>query len=128
MFFDVENSRDRSTVFLERVSPEVIFLRPPEKLVIEVKAIGRFRNVRWFKNGLSVTLTEANSANHLEIYVRDPTTSDDLTLYEVNLRAADVLGQRNVPGELDFSVTPPGKVYVISGNVVIKKEYLSNNS
>ena len=101
----------RSTVFLEGVSPEVIFLRPPEKLVIEMKATGRYRNVRWNKNGLPVTFTEANFANHLEIYVRDPTTTDDLTLYEVSLRAADILSQRNVPSELDFSVTPPGEIF-----------------
>ena len=89
----------------------MIFLRPPEKLVIEVKASGRFRNVQWFKNGLPITLTEENSANHLEIYVRDPTTADDLSLYEVNLHGASPATQRTVPTELDFSVTPPGKIF-----------------
>ena len=119
MFFDVENQLDRSTVFLERVSPEVIFLRPPEKLVIEVKAIGRFRNVQWNENGLAITPTETNSANHLEIFVRDPTTADDLSLYEVSLRAADIFSQRNVPQELDFSVTSPGIIFDNKYNNII---------
>lgn len=118
MFFDVENQRDRSTVFLERVSPEVIFLRPPEKLVIEVKAIGRFRNARWNKNGLPITLNDTNSANHFEIFIRDPTTADDLSLYEVNLRAVEIFSQLNVPSELDFSVTSPGMIFNNKYNII----------
>ena len=112
MFFSSRRNQDISTLFLERVSPEVIFLRPPEKLVIEVKAIGRFRNVVWQKSGGSpITLTAENSSNHLEIFIRDPTTADDLTLYEVSLRAIDINDQQNIPPELDFSVTPPGNIF-----------------
>ena len=99
----------RSTVFLERVSPEVIFLRPPEKLVIEVKATGRFRFVRWQKTGVTIPSTEEDFSNHYEIYFRDQTTTDDLTLYEVSLRPASAGTQRTVPTELDFIVTSPGK-------------------
>ena len=89
----------------------MIFLRPPEKLVIEVKATGRFRFVQWQKNAVQITLTEESFSNHFEIYFRDQTTTDDLTLYEVSLRPASGGSQRTLPGELDFSVTPPGNIF-----------------
>ena len=99
-----------STVFLERVSPEVIFIRPPEKLVIELKAIGRYSLIRWQKNLLPLTIQPQQFPNYNEILVHGTTTQDDLGLYEVTLRAASPLTQRNVPTELDFMVATPGKL------------------
>ena len=100
-----------STVFLEKVSPEVIFLHPPEKLVIEIKATGRYRNIRWHKNGLPLTIQPQQFPNYNEILVYGTTTQDDLGLYEVELRAANPITQRNIPQELDFLVVPSGKFY-----------------
>ena len=98
-----------STVFLERVSPEVIFIRPPEKLVIELKAIGRYSLIRWQKNLLPLTIQPQQFPNYNEILVHGTTTQDDLGLYEVTLRAASPLTQQNVPIEIDFMVVTPSK-------------------
>ena len=97
-----------STVFLEKVSPEVIFLRPPEKLVVEIKATGRYWNIRWHKNGLPLTIQPQQFPNYNEILVYGTTTQDDLGLYEVVLHANPIT-QRNVPQELDFLVVPSGE-------------------
>lgn len=100
-----------NTIFLERVSPEVIFLRPPEKLIIEVKATGRYRNILWQKSGLRLLVQPQQFPNYNEILVYSTTTEDDLTLYEVSLFPANVLIQRVVPTELDFLVVSPGMIY-----------------
>ena len=112
--FTVVGGRNDSTVFLERISPEVIFLRPPEKLVIEVKPRGRVILVQWSKNvnQLSGTLG-VNFAYHREIYVQEETTQADIGLYEVQVFPDAVVGQRLVPNELDFIVTYPGN-FIIS--------------
>ena len=101
----------RSTLFIERVSPEVIYLRLPEKLVIEVKATGRYSFIRWVKNGEGLDVQPQQFSNYNEILVYGTTTHEDFGLYEVSLRAASLTTQRNVPSELDFSVVPPGMYY-----------------
>ena len=99
-----------STVFLERISPGIIFLRPPEKLVIEVKSRGRVTFLQWARNGNMFTgVLGQDFTYHGEIYVQEETTQDDMGLYEVNA-LVDVIygGQRLQPLELDFVVTLPG--------------------
>ena len=98
---------DYSAVFLERVSPEVIFLRPSEKLVIEIKATGRYRSILWQKNGVLLTVQPQQFPNYNEILVYASTSQDDLGLYEVSLRA-NPINQRYVPFELEFLVVIPG--------------------
>ena len=39
--------RQISTLYHESISPEVIFLHPPEKLVIEVRCRGRYNGISW---------------------------------------------------------------------------------
>ena len=108
---DIIHERGFSTLFLEKVSPEVIFLRPPEKLVIEIKATGRYRNIWWFKNGLPLTIQPQQFPNYNEILVYGTTTQNDLGLYEVTLYPANPVLQLLVPVELDFIVVSPGKFY-----------------
>ena len=96
-------------VMLERVSPGVVVLDPPEKLVIETRASGGYGQFDWQRNGVGfgtspfiVTLQEF--PNFFEIFVREPTNTNDLGLYEAEA------GQ-----EIDFTVTPYSKyMYVIS--------------
>ena len=108
---------------MKRISPEVILLRPPEKLVIEMKSSGRFARIDWQKNGVLITKTPEEFPNHNEIFVREPTSMDDLTLYEVSLFPASLGVQFALPAELDFIVTSPGRSLVtvsIDGiNIVI---------
>ena len=66
-----------------------IFLRPPEKLVLEVISVGDFNYIFWQRNGVtfsvapntafSVTLQEL--PHFFEIFVREPTTADDVGVY-----------------------------------------------
>ena len=99
---------------LERVSPRVIVLDPPEKLVIETSASGGYVQFEWQRNGNLFTVIPGTSPfivtiqefpNFFEIFVREPTTVNDLGVYEVEL----VGGQPQVP-EIEFAVTPYSKL------------------
>ena len=93
---------------LERISPRVIVLNPPEKLVIETRTSGGYQHYDWVRNGHPAAFVGGFSAiieefpNFFEIFVREPTTTDDLGVY-----AADFFitpGQAQVP-DLEFIVT-----------------------
>ena len=98
---------------LERVSPRVIVLDPPEKLVIETRASGGYQWLEWTKNGngftiipgqpFTVTLQEL--PNFFEIFVRELTTANDLGVYEVEL----VINTGPQVPEIQFAVTPYSK-------------------
>ena len=96
-----------NAIYLERISPEVIVLHPPEKLVIELKVTGRYQNIQWLKNAIPLTIEPQQFPNYNEILVYSTTTQDDLGLYEVSV-GANPLSQLLVPPELDFSVISPG--------------------
>ena len=81
-------------VTLERVSSEVIVLIPPEKLIVETSASGEYRQFEWSRNGTQLSLSEEEFPNFHEIYVRQPTTTDDLGVYEADL--PPTAGQTNV--------------------------------
>ena len=113
------DSNNVNSVFLENISlaaPEVIFVHPPEKLVLEVKAFGRYQRIVWQRNvDLLSSSTPQNPqefSNHYEIFVRGETTEDDLGLYEVSITGYDILNQRQVPTDVDFIVISPGELGV----------------
>ena len=99
---------------LERVSPQFIVLDPPEKLVLETRASGGYQQFDWVRNGspfrtdsgpFLVTLQEF--PNFFETFVREPTTANDLGVYEVEL----TLNTGPQPPELQFFV-PPYSEYI----------------
>ena len=98
---------------LERISSQVIVLDPPEKLVIETRASGGYRQFDWTKNmeafttaqGRPFTVTLQEFPNFFEIFVREPTTTNDLGVYEVEL----LLNTESQVPEVDFTVTPHSK-------------------
>ena len=102
---------------LERISPRVIVLDPPEKLVIETRASGGYRQFDWTRNGNPFTLTPGQPftitlqefSNFFEIFVREPTTANDLGVYEVEL----ILNTGPQVPEVDFIVTQYSK-YILS--------------
>ena len=110
-----------NTVFLENISltaPEIIFVRPPEKLVIEVKASGRYQRISWQRNveplSSSTPQNPQEFSNHYEIFVRGETTEDDLGLYEVYIFVYDILNQLQMPTDIDFIVISPSESFPIS--------------
>ena len=96
---------------LERISPQVIVLNPPEKLVIETRASGGYQHYDWLRNrnpfgtaGFPATPDEF--PNFFQIFVREPTTTDDLGVYEADLQITP--GQTQLP-DVEFFVTRYGK-------------------
>ena len=121
--YTIINGITRSTLILERVSPEVIFLRPPEKLVIEIKASGRYREIRWSINGtLQTNIMPSDYPNYNEILVRGATDITVVGLYEITFRVFS--GSQLVsPTELDFIVIVPGNNTVF----LLKTRHKNNN-
>ena len=111
-----------NTIVIERVSPEVIILRPPEKLVIEVRTSGEYQVHFWSRNENIFSAQPGSSfqvmlpqefPNFAEIFVRDNTTDDDLmTTYRVRLSLATANTQTHTllpgPQGVDFAVIAPG--------------------
>ena len=96
---------------LERVSPQIIVLNPPEKLVIETRASGGYQQYDWIRNGnpfgsSGFLVTPQEFPNFVEIFVHEPTTIDDLGVYEVDLTIS--AGQTQIQ-DLQFFVTRYGK-------------------
>ena len=93
----------------ERISPRVIVLDPPEKLVLETRASGGYSVFDWTRNGDRFSATIQEFSNFFEIFVREPTTADDLGVYEVELG----VGTGPQLPEIQFTVTPYSEyVYV----------------
>ena len=64
----------------ERISPSTIYLLPPEKLVIEVKASGGYSGIIWNKDGNALL---GEFTHFREIFVREPTNTNDYGTYDV---------------------------------------------
>ena len=101
---------------LERISPQVIVLSPPEKLVLETRASGGYSQFEWTRNGNPFMLGSGRFPisleefpNFFEIFVRDNTTVNDLGVYEVEFILAP--GQTQIP-EIEFAVTPYSKLII----------------
>ena len=106
---------------LERVSLQVIVLNLPEKLVIETRASGGYQQYDWTRNGdpfgsMGFPVTPQEFPNFVEIFVREPTTTGDLGVYEANLVIAP--GQIQIP-DLQFCVTRYGKDHIIENSVIV---------
>ena len=109
----VEQSGIRiSTLYLENISPTVIYLHPPEKLVIEVRCRGRYSGISWDRTGASINKTLLS--NHDEIYALGSTTEADYGFYQVILTPSPPSFQIIVPDNiLEFLVTAPGLNFVL---------------
>ncbi len=105
-----------STIRIERVSPEVFILRPPEKLVIEVRVSGEYEVLFWYK-GTRATfipglMIPQEFPNYFETFVRDNTTAGDEGFYFVQPQFKFGTSQSHVitpTGGVDFGVIAPGK-------------------
>ena len=105
--FVQQNEIQISTLYLENISPMVIILHPPEKLVIEVRCRGRYHGIYWNKIGASVD--RSLLSNHDEIYAIGSTTEVDYGFYQVFLTPSPPSYQIIVPDNiLEFLVIAPG--------------------
>ncbi len=95
----------------------MIILRPPEKLVIEVRMSGEYSVLFWYKGASGTVIPNTTFPqefpNFHEIFVRDNTTVDDEGLYIVvpQLKSGTSSTHNIIPTRVDFAVTPPGKLY-----------------
>ncbi len=90
------------------MSPSTTILRVPEKLVLEVRATGRYDFFDWFRNGdiqgtgdFNPTVQQLPHFN--EIYVKQTTSATDLGVYEV-----DSLSFSGLSPRVEFAVVAPG--------------------
>ena len=91
----------------------MIFLRPPEELVIEVRCRGRYSGISWSRIGASVD--RSLLSNYDEVYALGRTTEADYGLYQIVLTPSPPSFQVIVPNNniLEFLVTPPGLNFVL---------------
>ena len=81
----------------ERVSPIVVFIIPPEKLVLEVSASGGYSSIVWSRDGNALGTPAAPAVlseftHFFEIFVREPTTTSDIGLYDISYSGAGAIG------------------------------------
>ena len=106
-----------STIRIERVSPEVIILRPPEKLVIEMRVSGDYEVLFWNKGTASQAIPglmePQELPNFYETFIRHNTTFEDVGIYIVQPQfksGTESLYTLIPSGGVDFAVTLPGKL------------------
>ena len=105
--FVAQHGRQISTLYHESISPEVIFLHPPEKLVIEVRCRGRYSGISW--DGPSGSIDRSLLSNHDEIYALGRTTLADYGFYHIILFPSPPTFQDILPTNiLEIIVTAPG--------------------
>ena len=89
----------------ERVSPPVVFLTPPEKLVLEVRASGGYDLILWSKVGDSSFSQNPTTEliNFHEVFVRQPTTTSEYGIYRPHYSTEG--------GETRILVVPTGMLF-----------------
>ncbi len=104
-----------NNICIERVSPEVIILRPPKKLVIEVRVSGEYEVLFWYKGAIATfipgQMRPQEFPNYFETFVRDNTTADDEGFYSVQPQFKSGTSQTHTitpTGSVDFGVIAPG--------------------
>ena len=98
----------------QTISPDIIILCPPEKLVLEISNTGRYRFTQWARNGELAGIPSSrfqpfleSFAHFGELYFAENTTMEDLGIYEATVEPAPRSGQR--PVEVFFRVISLGK-------------------
>ena len=89
----------------ERVSAPVVFLTPPEKLVLEVRASGGYDFIVWSRVGDSSFSQNPTTEliNFHEVFVRQPTTTSEYGTYRPHYSIAE--------GETWILVVPTGMLF-----------------
>ena len=117
------SSRDTLTAYIvagevlrsTAISPDIIILRPPEKLVLEISNTGRYLFAQWARNGEQAGIPSSGFQPVLEsfvhfgevYYAENTTMEEDLGIYEVTVDPVPNSGQTRV--EVFFGVISLGK-------------------
>ena len=125
-----------TTIRIERVSSEVIILRPPEKLIIEVRVSGEYEVIFWRKGTTSTfipgQMRPQEFSNYFETFVRGNTTAGDEGVYIAHPQFKSGTTQTHtfIPTCcVDFGVIAPGKFNIY--NIVrreLKGKEITNSS
>ena len=111
-----------TTVRIERISPEVILLRPPKKLIFEVRVSGEYLSIFWFKSVISQPIEPQTQefSNFFETFARENTTTKDEGIYIVQpfLKHGTSSTHQLIPSAgVDFAVILPGMSITPKRNV-----------
>ena len=101
---------------IRAVSPPITILRPPEKLVLEVAATGRYNRIKWTRNGNGFQSVDfdtgpENFANFFEVYFNRSTSAADLGVYEVMSFPEGIIGQM-VSNTINFLVIQSSELHI----------------
>ena len=89
------------------MSPPVVFLTPPEKLVLEVRTSGGYDFIAWNKVGDgSFRQSLSELVNFHEVFVRQPTTTSEYGAYRAEYSP--------YTSETRILVVPTGMLYVFN--------------
>ncbi len=110
-----------NTLFLRRITQELVIVDPPEKLVLEVDSARAYLRLNWERNGVHFSpapsaafpITSEKFFYFFDVYVTEPTAEIDLGLYVVELNQA---GSQDTTGAPDqsFTVVPYGKPLTVA--------------
>ncbi len=104
-----------NVLHLSSISPGLVVIAPPEKLILEVQSSGAYHYILWKRNGLAYLFppwpfpsTPDRFFYFFDAYVREPTTEEHLGLYEVRL--VEDAGQNTTDAPIQsFTVARYGK-------------------
>lgn len=112
----IESSYNRlfhadTIISVQRVSPRINFIHPPERLALEVTAVGSFSLPYIVRNGASsigidFDIDPTTLLHFGDIYSANPTTTADLGHYIFDY---DSVSGRLFNAEIDFFVLEQGK-------------------
>ncbi len=109
-----------NTICIERVSPEVIIVHPPEKLVIEMRVSGDYEVLFWRKETINAFIPSQmlprEFPDYFETFVRDNTTAGNEGFYIVQPQFKSGTSQTHTitpTGGVDFGVIAPGKALIL---------------
>jgi hypothetical protein len=85
------------------MSPLIYYLTPPEKLVLEVKASGIYKYIRW---ALEWRRAPGETSHYDEVYVEEKTNNNSLGVYKPTVIPME--GLKGPPPLLILVVQRPG--------------------
>ena len=90
---------------MQAITSALVGLRPPDQLVLEVRATGRYSAIRWTRGSSGSIPTNVSYIHFGEVLYKEITSSEDFGEYRASLIPHE--GQNNVEA-ITFRVTEAG--------------------